>query len=31
MEMLDHQEKSNQESEVTDPINDECFLAGRRR
>src|SRR5207253_1396978 len=30
-EMPDHQEKRNQESKVTDPINDECFLAGRCR
>jgi hypothetical protein len=30
-EMLDHQEERNQESKITDPVDDECFLAGRRR
>ena len=30
-EVLDHQEKRNQESKIANPIDDECFLTGRRR
>ena len=29
--MLDHQKQRDQESEIADAVNNECFLAGSRR